>query len=158
MSVLLFTVQLPHYQHQAILHLARQFKSAYAQALEYSVCVCALLCSEQLLATSAGFLFSGQAQEASKQLEEALQAAEQQMTASRRSTSDKNAQLVAVVGQQLELFRGKLCHVCASQHEAPSIPRLPEIGRSDATGVTVKHCGGPQVQSLHLCAWPVCLL
>lgn len=70
-------------------------------------------------------------QEAHRQIEQALQAAEQQVAALRNRVTKKHSQL-ADARHQLEVSRGELRDVCASQHRAP--PSLPDTESSEQTG------------------------
>ena len=90
----------------------------------------------------AGRTSSQQVQEAHKQIEEALQAAEQQVAALRGRVSKKHSQL-ADARQQLEVTRGELCDVCASQQRAP--PSLPDTESSDQTGINGNKAHGLSV-------------
>lgn len=90
----------------------------------------------------AGRSCSQQVQEAHKQIEEALQAAEQQVAALRGRVSKKHSQL-ADARHQLDVTRGELCDVCASQHRAP--PSLPDTESSDQTGTNSNKAHGLSV-------------
>lgn len=94
--------------------------------------VCPLHVQHLCDAPCAGSSFSKQALEAHKQIEAALQAAEQQVTALKTRVTKKHLQL-ADARHELEVTRGELCDVCATHHKAP--PSLPDTESSDQTGM-----------------------